>query len=57
MERKKIEESLKILESLPSGRKIFFNTGIVMVELTKEEAIKKLKEMLENLDKEKSSKE
>ena len=56
MEKKKIEESLKILENLPSGRKIFFNTGLIMVELTKEEAIERLKQILLELENKENNK-
>ena len=38
------EEVLKFLEKLPEGRKIYYQFGPVMVEVTKDEALELLKE-------------
>jgi chaperonin cofactor prefoldin len=43
-ETKSKEEIIKFLQNLPDGRKIYYNFGTVLVEITKEEAIKLLKE-------------
>jgi chaperonin cofactor prefoldin len=64
MEKKELlnelEETLKLVESLPDGRRFFYNTGIIFIELTKEETIAKLKEEINklklNLDKHKEVK-
>ena len=55
MEDKKaeIEFSLKLIEQLPDDRKLFFDTGIISIEVTKEEAIQLLKEMLNEIEKQK----
>jgi len=44
-----LEEALKLVESLPEGRRFFYNTGVLYVELTKEEAINILKDEIEKL--------
>jgi chaperonin cofactor prefoldin len=44
-----LEETLKIVESLPDGRRFFYNTGIICIEMTKEEVIGKLREEIEKL--------
>jgi len=33
-----IEKTLDILKKLPDNRRVFYNTGILMVEVSKEEA-------------------
>ncbi|ADU96664.1 prefoldin subunit [Thermovibrio ammonificans] len=38
------EAIIEFLERLPEGRRIYYSFGSVMVEVTKEEAIKLLKE-------------
>ncbi len=50
MDKKTIETTLKWLETLPEGRRLFFNTGVLMIEVTKEEAIEKLKELLKEIE-------
>jgi len=44
-----LEETLELVKRLPSGRRFFYNTGIICIELTKEEAIKKLEEEIDRL--------
>jgi len=46
---KELEETLKLIKSLPDGRRFFYNAGIIYIELTKDEAIKKLQEEIERL--------
>ncbi|RUM61020.1 MAG: hypothetical protein DSY66_03090 [Persephonella sp.] len=48
-EIKLIEESIKKIKELPNDRKLFFNTGVIMIEVSKEEAIKLLEEKLKEL--------
>ncbi len=45
-----IEETLRLLNSLPENRRIFYNTGVLLIEVTKEEAKKLLEEELEALE-------
>jgi chaperonin cofactor prefoldin len=45
-----IEETLNLLKNLPEGRRIFYNTGILLLEVTKQEAQSLLKEELEALE-------
>jgi chaperonin cofactor prefoldin len=42
--RKSKEEVVELIKSLPDGRKIYYNLGPLLVEVTKEEAIKLLEE-------------
>ncbi len=42
-----IEYTLELIEQLPGNRKLFFDTGIISIEVTKNEAIELLKQMLE----------
>ncbi len=44
-----LEKTLKFVESLPDGRRFFYNTGVIFIELTKEEAITKLKNEINEL--------
>ncbi|MEO2083182.1 MAG: hypothetical protein ABGX12_04055 [Desulfurobacteriaceae bacterium] len=47
MERKEKKNKNRVVEfvkSLPEGRRLFFNFGSIMVEVTKEEALKLLEE-------------
>ncbi|SNZ03256.1 hypothetical protein SAMN06265182_0333 [Persephonella hydrogeniphila] len=48
-EKKQIEKTLELIEQLPENRRFFYNTGVLMIELTKEEAVKLLKKELEGL--------
>ena len=43
-ERRSKEEIVELIKSLPEGRKIYYNLGSLLVEVTKEEAIKLLEE-------------
>ncbi len=45
-----LEETLRLLKQLPENRRVFYNTGILLIEITKEEAEKLLKEELEALE-------
>ncbi len=45
-----IEETLNLLKNLPEDRRIFYNTGILLLEVTKQEAQSLLKEELEALE-------
>ena len=45
-----IEETLRLLKELPENRRIYYNTGVLLVEVSKEEAIKLLQEELEALE-------
>ncbi|WP_457624903.1 prefoldin subunit [Persephonella sp.] len=47
--KQQIEKTLKLLEQMPENRRYFYNTGVLMIEITKEEAIKMLKKELEGL--------
>ncbi|WP_457624183.1 hypothetical protein [Persephonella sp.] len=44
--KQQIEKTLEILKQLPDDRRVFFNTGVLMVEVTKKEAEKLLREHL-----------
>jgi len=46
---KTIEKTLKFLEKLPEKRRLFYNTGILLIEVSKREAEKILKKKLEGL--------
>jgi chaperonin cofactor prefoldin len=51
MEKKKEkskEEIIEFLKNLPDGRKIFYQFGSIMVEVTRDEAVKLLGEGKEN---------
>ncbi|SMO37082.1 hypothetical protein SAMN06269117_10275 [Balnearium lithotrophicum] len=51
MEKKKEkskEEIIEFLKSLPDGRKIFYQIGSIMVEVTRDEAVKLLGEEKED---------
>ena len=50
MNKKTVETTLKWLKTLPDGRRLFFNTGVLMIEITKEEAIQKLEELLKEIE-------
>ncbi len=50
MDKKTLEKTLEYVKSLPEGRRFFYNTGTIMVEVSKEEAIQKIKEMLKELE-------
>lgn len=41
-EKKKNKEIIELLKKLPAGRKIYYKAGSIMVEVSKEEAIKLL---------------
>jgi len=43
-ERASKERIIEFLKNLPEGRKIYYNLGVLMVEVSKEEAIKLLQE-------------
>jgi len=43
-ERTSKERIIEFLKNLPDGRKIYYNLGVLMVEVSKEEAIKLLQE-------------
>ncbi len=45
-----IQETLRLLNSLPDNRRVYYNTGVLLVEVTKEEAKKLLQEELEALE-------
>lgn len=45
-----IEETLRLLDTLPDNRRVYYNTGVLLVEVTKEEAKKLLQEELEALE-------
>ena len=45
-----IEETLRLLRSLPENRRVYYNTGVLLLEVTKEEAEKLLREELEGLE-------
>jgi chaperonin cofactor prefoldin len=42
--KKSKEEVIRFLKTLPEGRKIFFQLGRIMVQVSKEEALKLLEE-------------
>ena len=48
----KLKEALDLLSSLPSNRKIFYNTGILSIEVSKEEAKKLIQKKLKEIGKE-----
>ncbi len=50
LKKLEIEETLRLLRSLPENRRIYYNTGALLVEVTKEEAINLLQEELEALE-------
>ena len=50
MDKKTLEKTLEYVKSLPEGRRFFYNTGTIMVEVSKEEAIQKIKEILKELE-------
>jgi len=43
-ESKSKERIIEFLKNLPEGRKIYYNLGVLMVEVSKEEAIRLLQE-------------
>ncbi len=45
-----IRQTLKLLEKIPENRKIFFNTGVISIEITKKEAEKLLKDKLRAIE-------
>ncbi len=47
--RSEIEFTLRLLNQIPDDRKVFYNTGVLSIEVTKEEAKKLLEQMLEEL--------
>ncbi len=48
-----IEYTLKMIKQFPDNRKFFLNTGLISIEVTKEEALKLLEEMLNQLERKK----
>jgi len=44
-----IKKTLELLEKLPEDRRLFYNTGVIMVEVTREEARELLEEQIEEL--------
>ncbi len=51
--KEEIEFTMELVKQLPEDRKLFFNTSTISIEVTKEEAINLLKQMLEQLKNEK----
>ncbi len=52
MKKEDIQALIEYVNSLPSGRKFFLNTGVLMVEVTKEEALHHLEKLLMEIEKE-----
>ncbi len=50
LKKLQIQETLRLLDSLPDNRRVYYNTGVLLVEVTKEEARKLLQEELEALE-------
>ncbi len=50
LKKLQIQETLRLLDSLPDNRRVYYNTGVLLVEVTKEEAKKLLQEELEALE-------
>lgn len=50
LKKLQIQETLRLLNSLPDNRRVYYNTGVLLVEVTKEEAQKLLQEELEALE-------
>ncbi len=50
LKKLQIQETLRLLNSLPDNRRVYYNTGVLLVEVTKEEAKKLLQEELEALE-------
>ncbi|WP_076712382.1 prefoldin subunit [Desulfurobacterium indicum] len=48
--KKKNKEIIELLKKLPAGRKIYYKAGSIMVEVSKEEAIKLLEKEKEGED-------
>jgi len=48
----KLKEALDLLSSLPSDRKIFYNTGILLIEVSKEEAKEIIQKNIQEIEKE-----
>ncbi|WP_457638784.1 prefoldin subunit [Persephonella sp.] len=47
--KQQLEKTLHLIQSLPEDRRFYYNTGVIMVEVTKEEAQQLVKEKLEGL--------
>ncbi len=48
--KKEIEETIKFVKSLPDDRRFFLNTGLLCVEMNKEQALKHLEEALKSVE-------
>ncbi|NPA58341.1 MAG: hypothetical protein GXN94_03485 [Aquificae bacterium] len=48
--KEQIERTIQLIDLLPEGRKIYYDAGLVMLEVSKEEAKKLLQEELEKLE-------
>ena len=51
MKKEDIQGLIEYVKNLPSGRKFFLNTGVLMVEVTKEEALQHLEKLLIEIEK------
>ena len=56
MKKEDIQALIEYVKNLPSGRKLFLNIEVLMVEVTKEEAVQHLENLLKEI-KEKEDKD
>ena len=46
MDKKEIQRTLILIKKLPENRRFFYNTGLLMIEISKDEAVQILEEKL-----------
>ncbi len=50
MDKKEIQKTLTLIKKLPESRRFFYNTGLLMVEVSKKEAVQILEEKLRAME-------
>lgn len=50
MDKKEIQKTLTLIKKLPENRRFFYNTGLLMVEVSKKEAVQILEEKLRAME-------